>query len=203
MTIRTCFFDMGNVLVHFSHEKMCDNIAALCQWPLDRVRQYLIEEGRQWAMERGEMTEEQFQRDLSLAAGRSIDPEQLRIAAADIFCLNDSIVSVLQKLKSSGVRLVLLSNTSITHLRFIEERFDVLRYMDDRVTSFEVGVLKPESAIFEAALRKAECPPDKCFYTDDILPYIEKARTFGIHAHQYTTTEQLISDLRMLNVPVP
>ena len=200
MPIKTCFFDMGNVLVHFSHEKMCRNIAALCDWTEPQTKTFLLDDGRQWKMERGELSEEQFYAEICQATGKPLDFDDLRHAAADIFWLNESIVPVLHQLKSAGMRLVLLSNTSVTHLRFIERNFKVLELMDDRVTSFEAGALKPEDRIYEVALSRAGCEPDECFYTDDIDAYIRKAETFGIHARLYTTTNLLRAALRELRV---
>ncbi len=191
---------MGNVLVFFSHEKMVRNIAKVCDWPEDRTKTFLLDEGRQWKLERGDITEEQFHEEFCQAAGRIIDIDALRLAAADIFWLNDSIVPVLRRLKERGIRLVLLSNTSITHIRFIEERFKVLDLMDDRVTSFEAGAMKPEGRIFEVALSKAKCPAENCFYTDDIQPYVDKGASFGIHARLFTNTENLEVNLRDLDV---
>ncbi len=200
MTIKTCFFDMGNVLVYFSHEKMCDNIAALCGWSHAQTKTFLLDEGRQWKLERGEISEEQFHEDFCKASERKLCIDALRHAAADIFCLNESIVPVLHQLKSAGKRLVLLSNTSVTHLNFIERNFSVLELMDDRVTSFEAGALKPEDRIYDVALSKAQCEPNECFYTDDIEPYIRKATTYGIQSRLFTTTEKLISDLKDLSI---
>ena len=200
MTIKTCFFDMGNVLVHFSHDKMCQNIAELCGWTEAQTKAYLLDEGRQWKLERGEVSEEQFHDEFCHATGKALNIDELRHAAADIFWLNESIVPVLHQLKAAGMRLVLLSNTSVTHLKFIERNFSVLELMDDRVTSFEAGALKPEDRIYEVALSKAMCEPHECFYTDDIEAYIRKAETFGIHARLYTTTERLLSSLREFNV---
>lgn len=191
---------MGNVLVYFSHEKMVSNIARVCDWSEDRTKTFLLDEGRQWKLERGDITEEQFHEEFCQAAGRIIDIDVLRIAAADIFWLNDSIVPVLQRLKEKDIRLVLLSNTSITHLRFIEERFRILDLMDDRVTSFAAQAMKPEDRIFEVALSKARCPSENCFYTDDIQPYVDKGASFGIHARLFTRTENLERHLRELNV---
>jgi HAD superfamily hydrolase (TIGR01509 family) len=191
---------MGNVLVHFSHEKMSENIAKLCGWSQSESTKFLLDDGRQWKLERGEITEEQFHAEFCQATNKDLNIEELRHAAADIFWLNESIMPVLHELKSAGMRLVLLSNTSITHLKFIERNFNVLELMDDRVTSFEAGAIKPENRIFEVALSKSLCEPDECFYTDDIEAYIRKAETFGIHARLYTTTDRLMSDLKDLKV---
>ncbi len=191
---------MGNVLVHFSHQKMCRNIATLCGWSEPETKKFLLDEGRQWKLERGEISEEQFHDEFCQSTGKPLNIDELRHAAADIFWLNDSIVPVLHKLKEAGRRLVLLSNTSITHLNFIERNFNVLELMDDRVTSFEAGAIKPENRIYEVALSKARCDPGECFYTDDIEAYIRKAETFGIHSRIYTTTERLLDSLGELEV---
>ena len=191
---------MGNVLVHFSHQKMCENIAVLCGWSHAETKRFLLDDGRQWKLERGEITEEQFHDEFCTATGKPLNIDKLRHAAADIFWLNESIVPVLHQLKTAGLRLVLLSNTSITHLKFIERNFSVLELMDDRVTSFEAGALKPEDRIYEVALSKAQCAADACFYTDDIEAYIKKAETFGIHARLYSTTARLLTELRDLKV---
>lgn len=200
MPIKTCFFDMGNVLVHFSHAKMCQNIATLCGWSEPETKKFLIDEGRQWKLERGEITEEQFHDEFCEATGKPLDIDKMRHAAADIFWLNESIVPVLHRLKDAGMRLVLLSNTSVTHLNFIERNFSVLDLMDDRVTSFEAGAIKPEDRIYEVALAMANCDPHECFYTDDIEAYIRKAETFGIQARLYTTTESLLTSLQELSI---
>ncbi len=200
MSIKTCFFDMGNVLVYFSHEKMCANIAALCGWSHAQTKTFLLDDGRQWQLERGEITEEQVHDEFCLASGRSLNIDELRHAAADIFWLNESIIPMLHRLRDSGLRLVLLSNTSVTHLRFIEQKFSVLQLMHDRVTSFEAGALKPEDRIYEVALSKARCEPEECFYTDDIEAYIHKGEAFGIQSRVYTTTGNLLASLRDLRV---
>ncbi len=196
MAIRTCFFDMGNVLVHFSHDRMCENIANLSGLDVPTIKSFLMNDGRQWAMERGEMSEEDFGRELQSIATKPFSLPELQHAAANIFWLNDSIVPILQQLRSRGIRLILLSNTSITHLRFIEREFDVLNYMDDRVASFEVGVMKPDARIFEVALEKAGNDPSECFYTDDIAPYIAQATSMGIHSALYTSTPELITAMK-------
>gem|GEM_PF-6978869 len=110
------------------------------------------------------------------------------------------IVPLLQQLHDAGLRLVLLSNTSITHIEFIERNFHVLKYMHQRVTSFSVGAMKPDHRIFKAALEAAQCPPEECFYTDDIEAYTSEARKLGIQSHTFTTVDLLTDRLRDLKI---
>ncbi len=202
MAIKTCFFDMGNVLVHFCHDKMCQNVAAATGASLEQTKAVLLGSGLQWKLERGEISEEQFHAGFEEECGRSVDFGALKLAAADIFWLNDSIVPLVKELKQLQIRLVLLSNTSVTHLEFIQRKFDILQHFDAFTTSYEAGALKPEPAIYEDALRKANCDPESCFYTDDIEDYVLKARTFGIHAEVYTATPLTRMALQTLGVNV-
>lgn len=202
MTIQACLFDMGNVLVHFSHQKMCQNIATVCGVEVSGIHELLMESGLQWQLERGQISEEQFHADLEERLQKTVCIESLKHAAADIFWLNESIVPLLEELRQLNMRLVLLSNTSLTHLRFIQKNFAVLNYFDAMTTSFEVGALKPDPLIYQDAVARANCDAQQCFYTDDIEPYVNQARSLGIHAEVYTDTSLTRAALRKLGVPV-
>ena len=200
MPIKSCLFDMGNVLLYFSHQQMCRNVAAVCGAPESQINELLLKSGLQWELERGQISEQQFHVGFEQSLGQSVDIEALIHAAADIFRLNESIVPLIDELKALGLRLVLLSNTSITHLRFIQQNFDILEQFDALTTSYEVGTLKPDARIYEDALRKANCAPQDCFYTDDIEDYVVKARSLGINAEVYTDTATTREALKRLDV---
>ncbi len=202
MPIRTCLFDMGNVLVHFSHERMCAQIGALCNHDGPSVREKLFGTGLQHDFERGRITEAEMHQRMQIAVGREMDFGALVRASSDIFTLNESIVPVLDALKARGHRLVLLSNTSISHLNWVRQQYDVLERFDHLVTSYEAGAIKPEPPIFEAALAAAQCEPHECFYTDDIIEYIQTARTYGIDAEVFTDTQALIGHLHARGIEI-
>ena len=54
--IRAVFFDMGNVLIHFSHARMCRQIAAVSGVDQDRVQEILFAGGLELSYESGELT---------------------------------------------------------------------------------------------------------------------------------------------------
>ena len=189
--IKTCLFDMGNVLLHFSHDRMCQQIGALCGRTGAELKRHLMESGRQADFESGLITPDEFHHWIETTFKTQVDQADLVHAASDIFVLNEPIVPVLDELKSRGYRLVLLSNTSVFHFEFIREKFDVLNRFDDFVLSFEENVLKPHPAIYEAALKKIECDAPDCFYTDDIVQYVEGGRRHGLDAEVFTTVDEL------------
>jgi putative hydrolase of the HAD superfamily len=93
-------------------------------------------------------------------------------------------------------RMVLLSNTNTIHFQMIRENYPLLRYFDELVLSFEVHAMKPEPAIFQAAIERAGCRPDECFYTDDIGDFVEAARRQGIDAVQFESADQLQREMQ-------
>jgi len=200
MPVRTLLIDLGNVLLFFSHARMCQQIAGACDAPLADLEQILFEQHLQRRFERGELTESGFREALEKALGRTLDAEALRRAGSDIFTLNEPMVPLLDRWKCAGHRLVLLSNTCITHYEWVLERFDLLNRFDECVLSYRIGAAKPEEAIFRAALDAIECSPDECFYTDDIEEYVARGRSFGLHAEVFRDVPTLRRQLEQLGV---
>lgn len=193
--IKAFLFDMGNVLLHFSHDRMCEQIGALCHRTGIELKQHLIESGRQSDFESGIISPDEFHNWFELTFKTRVNPQQLAHAASDIFTLNAPIVPVLDELRSRGYRLVLLSNTCIYHYEFVRRQFDILERFDDFVLSFEVKAMKPRPEIFAAALKKIGCDAAHCFYTDDIVQYVETGRHHGLDAEVFTTADELKTQL--------
>lgn len=200
--IRCCLFDMGNVLVHFSHELMCDQIGQLCDQPGKQVHDLIIHSGLFEKMETGSLTEAEFHRDFQSLVQKEIPFEDLKRAASDIFELNEEILPILEELKQSGMRLIVLSNTGSSHIDFIRKNFQVLDYFDDFTLSYEVGALKPSEIIYRDAIEKSGFTPEECFYTDDILHYIEEARKLGIQAEQFQGADPLRKAMKTHGIPL-
>ncbi len=185
MAVRTCLFDLGNVLVTFCHDQMCQQIGDLLERPAEVVREVLFDRQLQWEFECGRMTPEDFHQNVDRHFGTRTAFADFRHAASAIFTPTPGMQQILAELKSAGIRLVLLSNTCVSHFEHVRDTFDLLDFFDDFVLSFRVGALKPQAAIYEKALSLIQCDPADCFYTDDIPEYIAAAHRFGIDAEVF------------------
>ncbi|MGQ0635997.1 MAG: HAD family hydrolase [Planctomycetaceae bacterium] len=203
MPLRTCLFDLGNVLINFSHDRMRRQMGAVCGTTPERIQALLFDSGLQWEFERGRLSEAEVHARLTAALGRAIDIGALAHAAADIFEPNPQIPGLLRQLKGQGLRLVVLSNTSATHFRHLRRQYDLLNAFDAFVLSYEVGAIKPDPAIFTAALQAIDCPPGECFYTDDIAEYVDAGRRHGLQAEVFTSPRNLVEHLRARGVSLP
>lgn len=199
MATRTLLYDLGNVLVYFSHERMYEQIGEVCGRTGADVHDFLAQ-GLMLDCEEGRVEDEDFHAEIERWSGRPVDPQALRRAGSDIFWPNEAMLEVLRRVRATGRRLVLLSNTSRAHVEFVRERWDVLDAFDACVLSFEVGATKPKREIFEAALARIGCEPSECFYTDDVAPYVEAARALDFDAEVFVDAQTHVRQLQVRGV---
>lgn len=193
--IKTIFFDLGNVLVFFSHEKMFHQLSFCTGLSPESIRQNLTEGKLQENYETGRIDSASLCQFFQKKSPKTFTLCEFLKAASDIFAPNDSLWPLVEELKNLGIRLVLLSNTSECHFNHVKATYPILHLFDDWVLSFEVGVLKPDPRIFLKALSKAGCNPNECFYTDDILEFVESARQVGLDAELFSGTDELLTAL--------
>jgi putative hydrolase of the HAD superfamily len=179
---------------------MCRQLGSLCQKSPQVIKRLLFDDGLQVEFETGRLTEIEFHQAFVKALGVDVDFEALREAGCTIFELNEPIVPILLALGSSGHRLGLLSNTSISHAEYVFRTFPVLDAFDFKVMSFQVGAMKPDSRIYEAALALADCSPHECFFIDDMIENVEQARLSGMQSEVYSGAQLLIEQLEARGV---
>lgn len=199
----TIVLDMGNVIVKFSHARMCEQIGILVGVGAEPVRRLLFDQGWQWELERGSLSNGEFAARLERKFGCVIPRQALEHAAGDIFSPVAGISEFLADLKQTDVRLMLLSNTCRAHLDWIQSQWDFLSYFDDLVLSYEEGVMKPERKIFEVLVARAQADPTTLFFTDDIPENVAASRAFGIDAEVFIDVPTLRRHLSERGLPLP
>ena len=110
---------------------------------------------------------------------------------------------LVRRLAAAGNRLAILSNTNPVQWEYITDgRFPLLAMgqptsaFDWAILSYEVGAMKPDRAIYDAAIERAGVAADEVFFTDDRLENVEGARAAGIDAVQFVDCDGLVAQLR-------
>ena len=78
------------------------------------------------------------------------------------------------------VKVLLLSNTNVHPHRLVRPLLPLLERFDSLVLSYELGLAKPDPAIFAEALRRAGTAAARTAFFDDVEAYVEAARALGI-----------------------
>jgi len=191
MTIDTLFFDLGGVLINFSHEKMCQNIADLCDLDCNLVKGHLFEKNLGEMYERGVIDSKTLYEYFCGLSNHSFSFDDLMMAASDIFQIKEEMPPLLESLKKQSFRLFLLSNTCQAHIDYVKKHFSFLDLFDGLVLSYEVAARKPEPEIFKAALEKAQTSAPQSFFIDDVESHVKAAEKCGIDSHHFVGKEEL------------
>ena len=141
-------------------------------------------------MDMGAITPERFHEILSELTGRPVTFEEVDGAAT----VDNEVVKIVSTL-SQAYKLALLSNAPSKFIRGILAEHDLAKYFDVIVVSSEVGMVKPSQEIFHLALQRLDADPAESLFIDDNIRHVEAAAKVGILAVQFTSAEQLKSDL--------
>jgi epoxide hydrolase-like predicted phosphatase len=194
--IKTILFDLGGVIVPFDFKLAYARLAPLCGCEPADIPIRIRSTDLVTRFETGRMSPEEFVEELSIVLGLKITFEEFRDLWTCIFLPHTLVADALLENLASRYRLMLLSNTNPIHFDMVQANYPLLRHFHDRVLSYEAGAVKPSSKIFQAAIQRAQCKPEECFFTDDILINIEAARKHGLDAVQFQSSAQLVEDLR-------
>ncbi|HEX9205383.1 MAG TPA: HAD family phosphatase [Candidatus Deferrimicrobiaceae bacterium] len=200
--IRGVIFDFGNVISAFDVGKF---LRRLCGWSgtgVETLRDRIYGSGLHSRYERGEITSEEFHREISRISGARVPSEEFAEAFTDIFTPLESTQRLIRSLKGK-YRLGLLSNTNEWHFERHIRNVPVFPLFDAVTLSYEVRALKPSPEIYRDALRKLSLPPEACVFIDDIREYAEGASALGIRGIRYTGHDDLLRALADLRVSLP
>ncbi|MCB1028542.1 MAG: HAD family phosphatase [Microthrixaceae bacterium] len=113
-------------------------------------------------------------------------------------------VEIIDELGAAGVPRYALSNFArSTFDRIVDDpRFDVLHRLDGWLLSGDVGVIKPDPAIYALACDRFEVHPGEAVFTDDREDNVAAAREFGMTALHFTGAERLRRELVALGLPL-
>jgi len=179
-------FDLGNVLVAVDHFRFCRPFAALANLAPEEVYAAVFGSDLEPGYDTGRLSSEEFYRQLMSRFGLTLPYPRFCELWSDIFAPLEDMAQTVAKL-AGRYPLYLLSNTNPLHFQYIKKYYPLLRHFRRCILSYEVGSRKPEPGIFQALIREMGYPPERCLYLDDLLPFVETARTHGLVAWHFVS----------------
>jgi putative hydrolase of the HAD superfamily len=148
--------------------------------------------------ETGKISDEEFSKAfaarLSEVCGRPVEADGL-LGKLFRMRLEESMFEAVAAAKAAGLRTGLLSNSWGTDA-YPRHRFPGV--FDEVVISGEVGMRKPDPAIFELMTDRIGVPPQKSVFVDDHPGHLQAALEHGMTTVLHRSPTETISELQSL-----
>ena len=198
--IKAIIFDYGNVIRKWDNHIFLDKIVKKSNKSYEYIDSLIFSSGLQDKFELGEISEIDFFRIIKKQCNLSITQKEFFKEYTDrLFEEIPSTTTLIKKLKKD-YKVALLSDTTKIDFDCLIKRLKEFSLFDSVTLSFELGFAKPNKEIYLDALKKLNLKPDECVYIDDIKEYSYAASKLGMYGIHYTSYENLIKELKKLNV---
>ena len=108
---------------------------------------------------------------------------------------NPAMVAWQLQLKQRGLLTAILSNMGDSVLESVEREFAWIHRFDVLVWSYQLGIAKPDPAIYRHTLAQLGTLPEETLFIDDRRENVEAAQALGIQAIEFSTVERLRQEL--------
>lgn len=197
--IDAIIFDLGNVLLAYDESRAAERLAARTGKTRQQIDEYARGTPYVTELALGKLSKMRFFHTVARDLAFDGTYEEFALLWSDIFTPIEPMIAMAESLKTRLPRLV-LSNTNAIHTEFVLDRYPFLNDFDAHVFSHEVGLLKPDAAIFEHALHKYGLTAGRTVFVDDMAANAEAARCIGLQAVHYQNPEQARAELTKLGV---
>jgi putative hydrolase of the HAD superfamily len=201
--IKNVIFDVGNVFVRWSPPEVvrrCFDLRPGTDANLKRA-EALFRCPIWIRLNLGELT--QLEAELAYQAEHGLtraETAKLFFHVMDHQELIDGTVAIAGRLKQAGYRVFGLTDNVHEIVAHLKVRHQFWELFENVVVSAEIGLMKPNPAIFRHTLEKFNISGAETVFLDDYQVNIDGARSVGIEAKLFTTASRCEDDLRELGL---
>lgn len=109
--------------------------------------------------------------------------------------VNSRMVAWQEQIRQRGLKRAILSNMGDSVHESIIVEHPWINTFDVLIWSYELGIIKPNPAIYHAVLDKLQMQPEETIFIDDKEENTAAARAIGMQAITFSTADKLSEDL--------
>lgn len=189
--IKAVIFDFGGVFLDDPLPGMLKYYSSQLGVNTEEMKKAFLKEIDPY--QKGEIEEVEFWK--RVAKDLNVKPPEKSIwlnGIKDNYQEKDATLKIVDKLKSNGYKLGLISNTETPVVDLIK---NTCKGFDSIILSCEVGLAKPGKEIFELSLEKLGARPQEAIFIDDRIENVNTANEMGMKGILFTTPEKLTKQL--------
>jgi 2-haloacid dehalogenase len=209
--IKAIIFDIGGVVLSpRNFEGLRKKIADVLGIGVDEMREFFHEQWVLWRFDK--IDEEQFFASLVKRFGKVEDEnkskqkadkmaEKMKKFLHNLAKPNKDVIAIISSLKGR-YKIAALTNTSREWFEDNVRKFELKKYFDVIITSYEERIAKPDTRFYELALKKLGLPAESCVFIDNAEKNIPPAQALGMNTILFRGAEDLVNRLKALNIEV-
>jgi putative hydrolase of the HAD superfamily len=202
MAVKAVAFDYGNVISLSPVAGTTKKLADLTGLTAETIQEF-DRKNRVNFLDRGICdTRGYYYRLFSFAGAVPIEENMDAIVKTDIDAwkrLNNDTMDLMRIVKGLGCKTAILSNMPGEFLNWAREAVPVFREVDVGIFSCELGIVKPEEAIYRSLRDALGYGYEELVFFDDMKDNIAKAVALGIHGFIFRGPEAARKELRALD----
>lgn len=167
MKISAIFFDLGNVLVRFYRDQVIEQLVPRSTLTREEIDHLLISDPSFLDYEMGKITTAQALAHWKECLNFSGSVDELETIYCNAFEPIERHIEY-ASLLSRHYPVAVLSNTSEAHIRTVEKQYGFFDIFRDKIYSYEVGLRKPDPAIYQLALERMKADRFETLFIDDL-----------------------------------
>lgn len=196
MAIRGVIFDYGMVISNPADPAAQDRMIAVSGLSREELDRCYWKHRHDYDLG---LTGQVFWQKVASDAGISFTPEQISdLIESDILMwtsLNEEMLAWVIALQNAGFRTAILSNMVWELMEYMRQEFGWLAHFQHHTWSCELGIGKPDPAIYLHTCEKLDVLPSETLFLDDKHENVAAAEKVGLQAIQFSSVDQLRKDL--------
>jgi putative hydrolase of the HAD superfamily len=202
--IRAVVLDYGEVLCERPNKDALQRMAQVIGIEPDRFFE-LYGTSRD-PYDRGAISPDEYWNDFAKRAGMRIDSsvvKQLRSLDTEMWSgTSPEMMEWVDRLNESELTTAVLSNMQHDMAAYARKNFPWFAHLDHQILSCEVGLIKPDPAIFRETVRRVGVRPEEALFVDDREANVNAARGTDMVAIRFQSPKQLRGELEEMGFEV-
>jgi putative hydrolase of the HAD superfamily len=202
-TVDAVIIDLDGVIRHWDNEALPE-VEKQLGLPPGTIHAAAFQPDRLGRAMRGEISADEWYAEIgaAVAADHPVRAETVAARFGQLgWRIDESVVDLVARVRER-VPVALLSNASSRladdlQVSGLDGSFDVV------VGSADVGVVKPDPAIFAAVVERLRVPAERCLMIDDLPENVAGARAAGLRAVRFESLDELADELEAAGVLPP
>lgn len=196
MTIKAIIWDVGGVMERTEDFGPRQALADRLGWEMSDLMDLVFGKTDQHRAQLGKISLAEHWQNIGQTLG--VPAADLAQIEADFFIgdtLDTALVDEIRALKADYTTAI-LSNYAANLRDKVLHEWQIGDAFDHIIISAEVGVMKPNPAIYRIALEKIGCQPEEAVFLDDFIENVAGAQAVGLHAVWFKTPAQAMAELQ-------